>query len=221
MRQWKETSSTEVPILSALGGARPPRTPGARRASGAARRVGSEIVGIAGVEPRLNQTALALLSLVDDANLRSRIAAFLRDGYEGLAAERERQPAQPTSVHMNRQLAPVFQSIRDALEAELLTHGFHLASETIHYDAFGSGSAEYARRGMRVELTYDGKDRWAWVTYAAQPTPAFLDPMTYRDLDAGQPGSPTYAPSLRSPRQAAERAAQLISRLRLVLADSR
>lgn len=41
-----------------------------------------------GAEPRLNQTALALLSLVDDENQRTRIATFLRDGYESLASER-------------------------------------------------------------------------------------------------------------------------------------
>ena len=41
-----------------------------------------------GAEPRLNQTALALLSLVDDAALRSQIAAFLRGGYDTLTAER-------------------------------------------------------------------------------------------------------------------------------------
>jgi hypothetical protein len=124
----------------------------------------------------------------------------------------------PTVVHMERQISPVFQTIRDALETELMTHGFRLASETIHYDAFGSGSAEYSRRGMRVQLTYDGKDRWAWVTYAPQPTTAFSDPTTYRDLDAGQPGMPTYAPSLSSTSQAAQRAEQLIARLRIVLA---
>jgi hypothetical protein len=121
---------------------------------------------------------------------------------------------------MERQLAPVFQAIRDALESELVTHGFRLASETIHYDAFGSGSAEYTRRGMRVQLTYDGKDQWAWVTYAVQPTAAFPHPTTYRDLDAGQLDAPTYAPSLRSPDEAAERAAQLIARLRAVLGRS-
>ena len=43
---------------------------------------------IEGAEPRLNQTALALLSLVDDPTLRSEIAAFLRDGYDTLTAER-------------------------------------------------------------------------------------------------------------------------------------
>ena len=122
---------------------------------------------------------------------------------------------------MQRQLSPVFQTIRDALETELTTHGFRLASETIHYDAFGSGSAEYARRGMRVQLTYDGKDRWAWVSYAAQPTDAIPHPATYSDLDAGQPSTPLYAPSLSSPFQAAERAAQLIARLRAVLRPSR
>jgi hypothetical protein len=122
---------------------------------------------------------------------------------------------------MDRQLAPVFRTIRDALEVELAANGFRLASETLHYELFGSGSAEYTRRGMRVQLTYDGKDRWAWVTYAAQPTGAFPHPTTYRDLDADQPDTPTYAPSLGTTEQAAERAAQLIARLRAVLAKPR
>lgn len=122
---------------------------------------------------------------------------------------------------MDRQLAPVFQSIRDAVETELAAHGFRLASETVHYEAFGSGSAEYTRRGMRVQLTYDGRDRWAWITYAAQPTGAFPHPTTYRDLDAGQPDAPTYAPILSTPEQAEARAAQLIARLRGMLGAPR
>jgi hypothetical protein len=122
---------------------------------------------------------------------------------------------------MDRKLPPVFQTIRDAVEAELAAHAFRLASETIHYATFGSASAEYTRRGMRVQLTYDGRDRWAWITYAAQPTGAFAHVTTYRDLDADQPDMPTYATSLSSPEQAAARAAQLIGRLRAVLAKPR
>lgn len=43
---------------------------------------------IAGAEPRLNQTALALLSLVDDAAMRARIASALVGDFETVKAER-------------------------------------------------------------------------------------------------------------------------------------
>jgi len=45
---------------------------------------------IAGIDPRLNQTALSLLSLVDDPNLRDEIATSLRVRQERLSAERAR-----------------------------------------------------------------------------------------------------------------------------------
>ena len=43
---------------------------------------------IAGIDPRLNQTALSLLSLVDDFNLREDIAAMLREQHRTLSAAR-------------------------------------------------------------------------------------------------------------------------------------
>lgn len=47
---------------------------------------------ISGVAPRLNQTALSLLSLVDDPAVRARIQDHLAAGYADLVADREASP---------------------------------------------------------------------------------------------------------------------------------
>ena len=120
---------------------------------------------------------------------------------------------------MDRELDPVYRTIRDALEPELTAQGFRLASERHDYAAFGSAQTEYYRRGLRLRLTWDGKERWAWVTYAPQPTSAFPRPDTYRDLDAGRSGLPAIVPSLRTPVEAVARAADLIQGLHTVLAQ--
>jgi hypothetical protein len=43
---------------------------------------------LSGIEPRLNQTALSLLSLVDDEHLRKEIGSMLRDHHTAIAMER-------------------------------------------------------------------------------------------------------------------------------------
>ena len=119
---------------------------------------------------------------------------------------------------MDRDLAPAYRTIRDTLEAELDALGFRLDADTYHYSSFGSAQAEYHRRGLRLRLTWDGKDRWAWVVYAAQPTSAFPDPRSYRDLDSGECGRSAFGPSLTSEAEVVGRARELVERIRSVAA---
>src|SRR6187399_1621793 len=85
---------------------------------------------------------------------------------------------------MDRTSDPVMLAIRHVVEAELSRLGFQIASEQFDYDAFRSASFEYWRPGARVRLTWDGKDRWAWVNVAPQLTKAFPPQDSYVDVDA-------------------------------------
>ena len=86
---------------------------------------------------------------------------------------------------MDRTLDPTYQRARDRLEAILDAQGFRLASENHLPEAFGSAEAEYKRRGLRVQLTWDGRDRWLWLKVApVQESPNTRShPSTWRDLE--------------------------------------
>ncbi len=56
---------------------------------------------VADIDPRLNQTALSLLSLVDDASVRDDIAAMLRAKHARLTAERARSADARTLAALN------------------------------------------------------------------------------------------------------------------------
>jgi hypothetical protein len=79
---------------------------------------------IEGVSPRTNQTALALLSLVDEVSLRARIAEELRDDD---AALRQQTPALETTVL--RLLAEAFASPVGSVAISALTDDFNKTLE--------------------------------------------------------------------------------------------
>ena len=118
---------------------------------------------------------------------------------------------------MERTIDPVFLAIRDTFEPELDRLGFRIALESHQYDAFGSESLEYARRGARLRLQWDGKDRWAWVTVARQPSAAFPDPATYRDIDADFAAPNAVAPRLNTREAGVDRANEMLMRLSTAL----
>lgn len=85
---------------------------------------------------------------------------------------------------MDRTLDPTYQRARDRLEAILDGQGFRLASESHAADAFGGAEAEYRRRGLRLRLTWDGKDRWLWPRVAPAPeSNGHPAPTAWRDLE--------------------------------------
>lgn len=120
---------------------------------------------------------------------------------------------------MQRDLDPILRALLEILEPELLALGFGLEAEAYHHAAFGSANLEYARRGARLQLTWDGKDRWAWMNLAQQPTSAFPRPDTYGNLDAGHELPGAFAPRLSTVEQARRRGLELIDRLKGALAN--
>jgi hypothetical protein len=84
---------------------------------------------------------------------------------------------------MNRELDPVVSRARDVLEPILDRLGFALASECYSPDAFGSVNTEYRRRGHRLELVWDGKDRWLWFKVAPSGSNGVVSPESWRDLE--------------------------------------
>ena len=119
---------------------------------------------------------------------------------------------------MKRDLDPILRALLEGLEPGLAALGFRLDAEAYHHAAFGSANLEYSRRGARLQFTWDGKDRWAWMNLAPQPTSAFPRPDTYGNLDAGHELPGEFAPRLSTPEQAAHRARELIARLKDALA---
>src|SRR6267378_2742432 len=81
-----------------------------------------------------------------------------------------------------RDLPEAFAQARTTLEPKLELLGFRSASEAYYPEAFGSAHAEYSRRGRRVRLVWDGKDRWLWFQITV---PGVLHPSTkdWTDLE--------------------------------------
>src|SRR5262245_29897786 len=118
---------------------------------------------------------------------------------------------------MERALDPVLRALLDTIEPELGVLGFRLASEAYHHSAFGSADLEYERRGARLRFTWDGKDQWAWMNLAAQPTAAFPKPSSYSNIDAPFTSPAAVAPWLSTPEQGVARGRELVDRVRIAL----
>jgi hypothetical protein len=119
---------------------------------------------------------------------------------------------------MDRALDPTYEQARTKLEAVLDEFGFQLASEYYLREAFGSAEAEYKRRGLRVQLTWDGKDRWLWFKVAPAPeTNVHPLPSSWRDLEAAVGAKPTGA-YLRDEAVVERRVQELEQALRTYLA---
>lgn len=106
----------------------------------------------------------------------------------------------------------VYQQARTTLEPLLEARGFKLAAECHYPEAFGSAHAEYRRRGMRLRLMWDGKDRWLWMTQAPQMNNASPLEDTYRDLETADEEPAPSALMLRQGPVADERIRRLVDR---------
>jgi hypothetical protein len=67
---------------------------------------------------------------------------------------------------MERSVDPVYLESRTALEERLDRIGFRLTREVFDHAAFGSAQAEYRNRAHWLRLTWDGKDRYLWLSGA-------------------------------------------------------
>lgn len=66
-------------------------------------------------------------------------------------------------TRFSRDWAVPYVMARLQLEPILQEFGFSLASEALQPESFGSSQADYTRRGERLRLMWDGKDRWLWI----------------------------------------------------------
>ena len=72
---------------------------------------------------------------------------------------------------MNRAQNPVWAQCLAAVEPELESLGFRLASESAHYASFGSALVEYEHSRARIQLIWDGRDHWIDVKVARASAP--------------------------------------------------
>ena len=107
----------------------------------------------------------------------------------------------------------VFRRAREVLEPILSSKGFTLAAEYHYPEVFGSAQADYKRKGLRLQLVWDGKDRWLWMTYAAPEGNRYPRPEEYRSLEPVSASPVTSAIVLREGEIAERRIAALAERL--------
>jgi hypothetical protein len=105
---------------------------------------------------------------------------------------------------VNRELDPVFLQARGAIEPLLESKGFSIYGESHHPGSFGSAEAEYQRRGLRIRLTWDGKDRWIWLQLAAKDGNRLVKPSEWKDLETAL-GAPAIAVGVLRPGPLADR----------------
>jgi len=115
---------------------------------------------------------------------------------------------------MYRELSPVFQKARDAVESVLDKYGFQLMSEVIHHGHMGSGYMEYHHRAHWIRLYWDGKEGWLSLAGAiSSDQHTFPDPASWKDLD---PESPAPQFSFLRPGPAADaRIAELLDQIEI------
>ena len=70
------------------------------------------------------------------------------------------------SGNMERDLDPVFLQARDAIESVLSKYGFRVHRESSYPGAFGSAEVQYRHRAHWLQLSWDGKDRYLWLSGA-------------------------------------------------------
>ena len=110
---------------------------------------------------------------------------------------------------MDRELDPVYRTIRDTVEAFLAEKQFRLHSEDLSYGSFASASIWYRRGNTHLRFEWDGRDRCAWFVFAVLPSPMPGTP-AFKSIE---PGRSTSAPPLMTQAQAEARAQELIQRL--------
>jgi hypothetical protein len=115
-----------------------------------------------------------------------------------------------------RNLDPVFQVALEQLEPIFERFGFKLASECHHPESFGSAHAEYRRRGLRLRLVWDGKDRWLWVQYARSAGDSMPREQDYLGLETAADAA-TNRTHTTPPEMAGARVRELATRLEAFL----
>jgi hypothetical protein len=99
---------------------------------------------------------------------------------------------------MDRALDPTCERARARLEAVLDEFDFQLAAEYHLREAFGSAEAEYKRRGLRVRLTWDGRDRSLWFEVAPASGPNVHPlPGAWQDLESASSAASSLGRMLR------------------------
>jgi len=66
------------------------------------------------------------------------------------------------TADMDRSVDAVVARARELLEPLLEEHGYRLAAEYFAPAAFGSVHSDYGSQTHRLEMAWDGKDRWLW-----------------------------------------------------------
>ena len=115
---------------------------------------------------------------------------------------------------MNRDLDPVFLQARGALEPLLASKGFSVYGESHHPGSFGDAETEYQRRGLRIRLTWDGKDRWIWLQVAPKDGNRLAKPGEWKDLEIVLGAPATAVGMLRLGTVADRRVEELVAHAR-------
>lgn len=84
---------------------------------------------------------------------------------------------------MDRSVDPVVARAREVLEPILEQRGYKLSAEYFGLAAFGSVNSEYASRTHRLELAWDGKDRWLWFKVGRVDRDGRRVPLQWQDLE--------------------------------------
>jgi hypothetical protein len=111
----------------------------------------------------------------------------------------------------------VYRRAREILEPILAGRGLALAAECHYPESFGSAQADYKRKGLRVQLIWDGKDRWLWMTYAALEGNRYPRSDEYQSLEPLNDAAATPSTVLREGEAAERRIASLAERLTVFL----
>jgi hypothetical protein len=94
------------------------------------------------------------------------------------------------SASMDRSVDPVVARAREVLEPLLERHGYKLTAEYFGPAAFGAVNSEYGSRTHRLELAWDGKDRWLWFKVGRVERDGRRIPLEWQDLESALGLSP-------------------------------
>lgn len=85
---------------------------------------------------------------------------------------------------MDRSVDIVVTRAREKLEPLLSRRGYSLRAEYLSPAAFGSVHSEYGNRTHRIELAWDGKDRWLWLKVGRVEKDGEPVPLRWQDLES-------------------------------------
>jgi hypothetical protein len=103
---------------------------------------------------------------------------------------------------------------REALEPLLESKGFSIYGESHYPGSFGSGETEYQRRGLRIRLVWDGRDRWLWIQVAPKDGNRLAGPGDWKDMETALGAIAHAVGVLRPGALADQRVQELVSHAR-------